>query len=658
MKISNIKVKNFRLLRDFNVDLENNLTLIIGKNNTGKTSLLHILQKFIKTNSNCFAFEDISISVQKALISLVEHETLEEDAYEEIAIEMALIIEREETDSLINIKKFLIDLDPDNRTTRLLFRYYLDLASLKKLRADFRQYSIGNSYEFLKKQHGSYFKLLKLVVDREENVLQKVEDKDLARLICLNTISARRDVSNEDGVNPNVSKRLSKLSYRYYKPYENTDNPHVIGLQRKLIEADAEITESYKTLFSKVTKDVERFSYTDSKVAVKSNFQEINLMKDNTSVVYQEDDVDLPEDYNGLGYMNLFAMIFELHIIFDNFKKTHDTDEGPADINLLFIEEPEAHTHPQMQYVFIRKIREFLQDNAADLCLQSVITTHSAHIASQSNFSDIKYFILKGKSVESKNLSDLKNLYSNDSEGKQSYKFLTQYLTLQKAEIFFSDKIIFIEGDTERILLPAMLHKFDKKNESTVGYIPLLSQKISVVEVGAYSKVFEPFLRFLEIRTLVITDIDSVKDNGKGSKVCCKVVEAEGSSNSSIKHFFAGKSWKEIRDIPEAERELSGEGIKIYIAYQEPEEGYHARTFEDCFIALNHDFVKANKQKFNSLKNIEMLEDTSPDYYDLALKCIDKKSEFATEILYYSSIDENDWKTPKYIENGLKWLAQ
>jgi len=36
-------------------------------------------------------------------------------------------------------------------------------------------------------------------------------------------------------------------------------------------------------------------------------------------------------------------------------------EEQPADINLLFIEEPEAHTHPQLQYVFIKNIKELLR---------------------------------------------------------------------------------------------------------------------------------------------------------------------------------------------------------------------------------------------------------------------------------------------------------
>ena len=56
---------------------------------------------------------------------------------------------------------------------------------------------------------------------------------------------------------------------------------------------------------------------------------------------------------------------------------------------MLFIEEPEAHTHPQMQYIFIKNIKDLLKDGSKGddirnkINLQTVITTHSSHIVAE-----------------------------------------------------------------------------------------------------------------------------------------------------------------------------------------------------------------------------------------------------------------------------------
>ena len=42
MKINKINVKNYRLLKDFSLELKGDLSLIVGKNNCGKTSILSI----------------------------------------------------------------------------------------------------------------------------------------------------------------------------------------------------------------------------------------------------------------------------------------------------------------------------------------------------------------------------------------------------------------------------------------------------------------------------------------------------------------------------------------------------------------------------------------------------------------------------------------
>ena len=49
MVIRQIQVTNFRLLKDLKIDLQPNLSLVVGKNNVGKTSLLIVLDKFLNS---------------------------------------------------------------------------------------------------------------------------------------------------------------------------------------------------------------------------------------------------------------------------------------------------------------------------------------------------------------------------------------------------------------------------------------------------------------------------------------------------------------------------------------------------------------------------------------------------------------------------------
>lgn len=653
MQITHIEVQNYRLLKDFSISLEKDLSLGIGKNNTGKTSLLNILQKFLCTNTNNFNFEDFSIEQQKEIIRKVEDIAVTESTYTSLNLSLKIYIKYEDSDSLENISDLILDLDDATQKILLTFEYVLEFSDYKRLQADYVSEDLGKDLvEFLKKSHRSYFRIKRKVVDTsdETNYLE-IEASDVQKIIAIQSIAAKRGVLNEDGENSKSNKNLSKLSYKYFKPFEGSNDIHVKDLQRKILDTDKKLTGVYENIFADVIKSIKKFSYNESKISIRSNFEEISLLNENTSVVYDEDGYLLPEDYNGLGYLNLFSMIFELHIIFAHFKKTNKGGLH-SEINLLFIEEPEAHTHPQMQYVFIRNIKQFLIENKADLNLQTVITTHSAHITSQSNFDDIKYFIRTNGEVKVKNLSELKNSYGTDDEAKANFSFLKQYLTLHRAELFFSDKIIFIEGDTERILLPAMMQKLDMENKSATSYSPLLAQKISIVEVGAHSKAFDKFIEFLEIRTLIITDLDSVNTN----KEACEVSVGVDTSNASLKHFLTFNDFDALKTLKDTDKVISRNNAQIKLSFQTEENSYHARSFEDAFIAKNLAFICSFKDKFDSLKNRDLLEVTSINYFELSEKCIKKKPEFAADILFFSEEGFTNWETPEYIKNGLLWL--
>ena len=672
MQIKQIKIENFRLLHDFTIDLEEDLSLIIGKNNTGKTSLLSLLERFLRRNQNDFTFHDFNIPFQKKIEKAVK-ESIAKDDFTELGISLKMYIEYFEDDSLENISDLILNLDPNENILVLSFGYSLTYERYARLKEDYLKFKTTfknkTVLDYLIKNHRQYFRISKNVVEynNETNSIE-IRDEQISKIITLKTISAKRDVANEEGESARSNKTLSKLSCKFFDSLNKIDSVDITELQKNLFETDDKLNDTYKKTFKKVIEAVKRFSYNknESQIAIKSNLEEINILRGNTSVVYNQSEQELPEDYNGLGYMNLFAMIFNLHIIFDSFKKEHSPTEKPSDINLLFIEEPEAHTHPQMQYVFMKNIKSLLSEGKNGLNnLQTIISTHSAHITSQSSFNDIKYFYKKSvNDVISKNLSELENQYGTKKEEKRNFQFLKQYLTLNKSELFFSESVIFIEGDTERILLPSMMKKIDNKNQKAKNYNPLLSQNISIVEVGAYAHVFDNFLTFLGLKTLIITDLDSVKTNANGGK--CKVSEGTHTSNASIKHFLKDVDFNTLKSLPHKSKLLSkkdnnwkeNEDGLICIAYQTKQNGYHARSFEDAFISLNLEFIKSNRDEFKSLKCKNKLDGERLDYYNLANDCIDKKTLFAIEILYYSNKDFTNWEVPEYIKEGLLWLSK
>ena len=110
MKITKIKVDNFRLLKEFEIDLEDNLSLVIGKNNCGKTSLLAILERFLLADQNNFSFDDLNISAQIELKSKIEKKI---DEKIDCVIRLRLYINYTEDDDLKNLYSMMLNLNPE-----------------------------------------------------------------------------------------------------------------------------------------------------------------------------------------------------------------------------------------------------------------------------------------------------------------------------------------------------------------------------------------------------------------------------------------------------------------------------------------------------------------------------------------------------------------
>lgn len=677
MKVASVEVKNFRLLKNTTICLEDNLSLVIGKNNTGKTSLLKIMQYFIgndnRASTNQFSFDDFNVNAQDVILELIKTPITDIENFKAPSISLTVNIEYNDDDNLNNVSKIIMDLDDSSNKLIILFRLELSYENYRRLIDDFNKIKEVDSdetfNEFIKNNYTfrQYFEKKVYAVDPTDNKnMAEISPEYAKSILVMEVIDAKRDVSNSS-----KSKILANLAQNYYEDTRSdNDNSNQLKIHEALRKSDIELSKAYEQVFATVISDIKTMSYgpDEANIAIESNLNDSGLFRYNTAVSYKHDKASLPEDYSGLGYLNLFAIAFSIRI------KINSLTKSPAPIKILFIEEPEAHTHPQMQYVFIKNIKEMLQDCASstNISLQTIISSHSAQIVSQCDFNDVKYFKRNTEcdSVEAFNLSSLEDRMtsSGDDDVEAAFRFVKQYITLDKAEIFFADKAILIEGDTERILMSAMMQKIDNENKDNEAYQKagnLLSQNIAILEVGAYAQHFKYLIDFLGIKTLVITDLDTVDKDRRAVPVDSNV---HSTSNTSLKDFFSGKSIEDIMSFSDNDKILSSDdngatwkssdnGI-LRIAYQTEENRYTGRSFEDAFLSVNMKFVAKNKDQFNGLKCREEISESSTNYYGIAQDCIEKKTSFALDILLNGDGDNESWKIPSYMHEGLVWLQK
>lgn len=666
MRITKIQIKNFRILQNSIMDFDRDICLLLGRNNTGKTSFMVLIEKFLKNGD--FDFNDFSINLRSKLFAFDEKTDVNE-----LAIQLIMTLEYDGSDNLCHLSEFILDLDPECKTVNLLFECSIKkdklLEGIKNIgTVPVAKFVTNHIKDYLQKKVYTFSSTDDLKTENRYKLIEK-EFKDIEKLIDFEIIHAKRSVSSSE--EKSGTKVLSKLTTDYYNQSTINAQDKFEEINALISKMDEDLGKSYEKFFNNFLANAKDF-LSMSNLKVVSNLKAKEIVNDSSEVVYGDLTQRLPEHLNGLGHMNILFLLLSIEIKKESFKANN------KDIKLLLIEEPEAHTHPQIQYIFAQKIESILKEIPN---MQTIISTHSPHIVSNHPFENIRYMSLK-KSEVGDNI-EIKNFYSELSQKyvgeEKEFSFLTQYLSVQSSELFFADKAIFIEGISEGILIDYFANQYDTKMkmeeakkkdadaEYKSNYIPLSAQNITVIQVGANAKAFRHFIEFLHIPTLIITDIDTVHrkiGTKKTTYPACQVLDAEccNTSNATIKYYYAAPEFTYgcsahaiwLENIKKHSQKCISEFIKV--SYQSEENGYYPRSFEDAFINVNLAALKKYQDQLLGLKNNDEI-DVNNNIYDLTQKIIDKKSDFASSLLYIAYTDKNvEWTTPKYIQEGLEWL--
>ncbi len=281
------------------------------------------------------------------------------------------------------------------------------------------------------------------------------------------------------------NSRLSQILYSH-PVFRDKDNHRLVQI---LIGANAEIKQYFD---NEAQKDVNGFVILETLKKYLSRF----LKKDSTqNTRFHIDDpklknileilkLTLHDERSGLGTYNLLFVAAEL---------LHLRKENYDGLKLGLIEEIEAHLHPQAQL----RVIDALETESTEGKVQLILTTHSPNLASKVKVKNI--ILCWGESVYPLG-GGFTNLQETD------YNFLERFLDVTKANLFFAQGIILVEGDAENILVPTIA-KLIGKDLSAYG--------VSVVNVGStaflrYAKIFQRSegQGELKLSVAVITDLD------------------------------------------------------------------------------------------------------------------------------------------------------
>jgi hypothetical protein len=542
-------------------------------------------------------------------------------------------------------------MDLDEQSWRIVAQLDFSVRDPEQLRRDFRarrEASQETLVEFLAEHlHTHYgYQLYKVSADRSEREL--LEDRGiLAKLIKVDFLPAQRHM--EDKESGSQATRLSRLLNHHYERRHKIDDPASYEeLERVVKEQSVGLTGKYAAAFEDLTSALLRFGYPRTpNLKIRAELTAAAIFKDNTRVYYSAEieaaegaeahSYDLPERYNGLGFKNLIYMVLQLKAFRDDVRSAEG--DGPR-VHLIVVEEPEAHLHPQLQSVFIDKAGAFLNPEDEEGA-QLILTTHSSHIVANCGFSPVRYFRRRGTRAVVKDLMAFQA--SHTDAAAEALDFLTRYLTLTRCDLFFCDKAILIEGAVERLLLPRMISLC-----AADGTGDLTSSYVAVIEVGgAYAHAFKELVEFIEVPALIVTDIDAVGQDRKK----CRVANGHSTSNATLKSWLPGSA--DLQVLIAADDATKTEG-RIRVAYQVPDqEGLPCgRSFEEAFVYANADWLVANRGALLGTG------DRLPDGDAAALKVAAfdlelPKVDFALDLILNSG-----WATPKYIADGLGWLAR
>lgn len=626
--IDKVRIKNFRSLRDIEVNLER-VTILVGTNNAGKTTFLRALNTVLGINRTQLTKDDLFIDK--------DGKRAENDAGELESI-------------IIDLRIVPID-DNGKRISDFEGQW---LGTFNNIQND----TIGDFFSFRTEikfgKEGDNYESNQFFIDNWENPNPKVSDTlnnpNAFKAVILYYLDAQRDL--QDDVKLRTSY-FGKLATQIDNDYDEKSLAEINSLVTKLNDTAVSKSTVLSHLSEKLSKLNQTTRTTGEGVTISPFPKKIRDLHKGMQVDFQDNGSDtFGLEYHGMGTRS-WASILSFSA-FTSWETKVKKDKSEPYFPILALEEPEAHLHPNAQRTLYNQIK--LVEG------QKIVSTHSPYIAGQVELEELRHFFKDNDTVkvgqlefsdeDEKRVAELLaeiETNGNSAAINQSNRPIIAALLLEKrkklneeesrkikrevintrGELLFSRALILFEGETEEQALPILAKKyFNGKYPYELG--------LNFVGVGGKGN-YQPFLnlaKFLNLPWFILSDGDGDTENEVKSQI--KGVFGEDYSNLFV-----------LDENADFEKYLIDNGFQDEII-----KAINAIRGENYFPNEYIDEHHGQKRKGGAIKTYK-LEDgsvigTAPDM--ALLDCIrENKTEFAVPIALeiLSKEDGNgDWVIP------------
>lgn len=481
MRLSRVVIQNFRAIKALDITIGEPTTLVIGENNAGKSAFIHALRLCLDvTLSSAYralSKEEIYCTVDQAapfqVLIGVEFTGFQGHEQEEALLHGTMI--GDDRARLFYryrpkraIRELIANGDLDRPLTLEDFGWELfgggnpqvDLAALQWNHENTDIGATSVSLQYLQ----SYLVVFLPALRDVENELQQARRSPLLRLIEASNVAPDEQQAIIDAVKD-----------------ANTKIESTTTLTDVATSIDAALKELTGPAFG---LDVKLGLSSPTFLAILRNL--IVLLSNSTVKQFEP-------RRNGLGLNN----ILYIAILVEHFRKR--AAGGKSAGELILIEEPEAHLHPQLQATLLDALRA--------LPFQVIATTHSTQVTAGAS---LPSYVVMTQRPNAAPLAASPSAASGLTAGDR--QDLERYLDATKSNLLFARRVMLVEGAAELLLIPPLV-------KAALG-IDLEREGISLVAIhgthfGAYARLFAEDC--LPKRCAIVADADLEPDDSDAS---------------------------------------------------------------------------------------------------------------------------------------------